>query len=225
MIVPLHVACCEISVACSESKAIPEPRIAEQQQCSPAFFVCIATNKHHRKFNKFCKIVIKSNKCNMKKGLLFLFLICSVQMMATLSLVVKPLSGNECVKALNAVGKIVYSGDSLYLYDATQMLVYADLLIHVQHLRFSDENDQTQTDLENVQNESGMQLLVFPNPIEDVLYVRNASANMLRIYTASGQLMQTAKVENGETNLNISTYPSGSYFLLCGKEVFQVLKQ
>ena len=28
-----------LSVACSESKAIPEPRIAEQQQCSPAFFV------------------------------------------------------------------------------------------------------------------------------------------------------------------------------------------
>ena len=28
-------------VAGSESKAIPEPRIAEQQQCSPAFFVWI----------------------------------------------------------------------------------------------------------------------------------------------------------------------------------------
>ena len=28
-----------LSVACSELKAIPGPQIAEQQQCSPAFFV------------------------------------------------------------------------------------------------------------------------------------------------------------------------------------------
>ena len=28
-------------VACSDTKAIPEPRNAEQQQCSPAFFVCL----------------------------------------------------------------------------------------------------------------------------------------------------------------------------------------
>ena len=28
-------------VACSDTKAIPEPQIAEQQQCSPAFFVYI----------------------------------------------------------------------------------------------------------------------------------------------------------------------------------------
>lgn len=161
----------------------------------------------------------------MKKGLLFLFLICSMQMMATLSLVVKPLSGNECVEALNAVGKIVYSGDSLYLYDATQTLVYADLLAYVQHVRFSEEVSQNPTDLENVQNESSMQLLVFPNPTEDILCIRNASANTVRIYTASGQLMQIATVENGETNLSISPYPSGSYLLLCGKEVFQVLKK
>ena len=28
-------------VACSDTKAIPEPQIAEQQQCSPAFCLCI----------------------------------------------------------------------------------------------------------------------------------------------------------------------------------------
>ena len=34
-----------LSVACSESKAIPEPRIAEQQQCSPAFLYYIVKTK------------------------------------------------------------------------------------------------------------------------------------------------------------------------------------
>ena len=28
-----------LGVACSDTRAIPEPRNAEQQQCSPAFFV------------------------------------------------------------------------------------------------------------------------------------------------------------------------------------------
>ena len=30
-----------LSVACSDEKAIPEPKIAEQQQCSPAFLLCL----------------------------------------------------------------------------------------------------------------------------------------------------------------------------------------
>ena len=30
-----------LGVACSDTRAIPEPRNAEQQQCSPAFFVRI----------------------------------------------------------------------------------------------------------------------------------------------------------------------------------------
>ena len=30
-----------LGVACSDTRAIPEPRNAEQQQCSPAFFVCM----------------------------------------------------------------------------------------------------------------------------------------------------------------------------------------
>ena len=28
-----------LGVACSEDRAIPEPQLAEQQQCSPAFFI------------------------------------------------------------------------------------------------------------------------------------------------------------------------------------------
>ena len=28
-----------LGVACSDLRAIPEPHVAEQQQCSPAFFV------------------------------------------------------------------------------------------------------------------------------------------------------------------------------------------
>ena len=33
-------------VACSEDRAIPEPQLAEQQQCSPAFFVYVQKAEH-----------------------------------------------------------------------------------------------------------------------------------------------------------------------------------
>ena len=33
-----------LGVACSSTKAIPGPQLAEQQQCSPAFFVYIYFN-------------------------------------------------------------------------------------------------------------------------------------------------------------------------------------
>ena len=37
-----------LGVACSEDRAIPEPQLAEQQQCSPAFFVC-KKSEHYRR--------------------------------------------------------------------------------------------------------------------------------------------------------------------------------
>ena len=42
---------------------------------------------------------------------------CVGSAMAVPSLVVKPLGGAECISALSTVGKLVYSGDSLYVYD------------------------------------------------------------------------------------------------------------
>ena len=52
--------------------------------------------------------------------------------MATVSLVVKPLSGKECITALEEIGKIVYSGDSIYVYDTAKDLVFSDLLLNIQ---------------------------------------------------------------------------------------------
>ena len=39
-----------LGVACSEDRAIPEPQLAEQQQCSPAFFMqmpCVCIEAEH----------------------------------------------------------------------------------------------------------------------------------------------------------------------------------
>ena len=141
------------------------------------------------------------------------------------SLVVKPLRGAECITALGVVGKLVYSGDSLYVYDKAQTLVFSDLLANVQHVRFSDEQPSTPTSVENTQGESTLQVKVYPNPTQEVLHVENAQSEVLRLYAMDGRLVVTQAVENGAAQVDMAELPAGNYLLLCGKESFQVIKQ
>ena len=162
----------------------------------------------------------------MKRLLLILGIFAMVgSAKAVPSLVVKPLRGAECVTALGVVGKLVYSGDSLYVYDKAQTLVFSDLLANVQHVRFSDEQPSTPTNVENTQGESTLQVKVYPNPTQEVLHVENAQSEMLRLYAMDGRLVGTQAVENGAAQVDMAELPAGNYLLLCGKESFQVIKQ
>ena len=141
------------------------------------------------------------------------------------SLVVKPLSGQECITALSSVGKLVYSGDSLYVYDKAQTLVFSDLLANVQHVRFSDEQPSTPTSVANTQGGSALQVKVYPNPTKEVLHVENAQSEVLRLYAMDGRLVGTQAVENGSAQVNMTELPTGNYLLLSGNQSFQVIKQ
>lgn len=145
--------------------------------------------------------------------------------MAATSLVVKPLSGKECITALGCIGKLVYSGDSLYVYDKEQTLVFSDLLANVQHIRFSNEQPSTPTSVENTQGESTLLLKVYPNPTHDLLIVENAPAKLLRLYTMHGMLVGTHTVTKGKAQVNMSDLPTGNYLLISGNQSFQVIKQ
>ena len=162
----------------------------------------------------------------MKRLLLILGVFAMVgSAKAVPSLVVKPLRGAECITALGVVGKLVYSGDSLYVYDKAQTLVFSDLLANVQHVRFSDEQPSTPTNVENTQGESTLQVKVYPNPTQEVLHVENAQSEVLRLYAMDGRLVGTQAVENGAAQVDMAELPAGNYLLLCGKESFQVIKQ
>ena len=145
--------------------------------------------------------------------------------MAEPSLVVKPLVGTECISALSTVGKLVYSGDSLYVYDKSQTIVFKDLLLNVKHIRFSDEQPSTPTDVENTQSDNTLKVKVYPNPTQDILMVENAQGDMLRLYTMDGRLLETQLLINGSAQVNMTNFPTGNYLLLSGNQSFQVIKQ
>ncbi len=159
------------------------------------------------------------------KFVLICAVLCSLQMMALPSLVVRPLKGQECVTALSCVGKLVYVNDSLHVYDATKTLVFADLLTNVQHVRFSDEKPNDPTHVENAQNNNALQIKVYPNPTQEVLHVENAPSGLLRLYSISGNLLQTISTQEGNVQINMANLPTGNYLLICGKENIQIIKQ
>ena len=145
--------------------------------------------------------------------------------MAALSLVVNPLSGQECLMTLGDVGKVVYSDDSIFVYDIIKELVFSDLLQNVQHIRFSDEQSSIPTNVENLRGNNTTHIVVYPNPTKDILHVKNVKTDQVRLYTIAGGLLQIVQVHNGKVQLNLSAFPIGNYLLLCGNEAFQVIKQ
>ena len=161
----------------------------------------------------------------MKKILVMIFALMSVGMTAAVSLVVKPLSGEECMTALGLIGKITFAGDSMYVYDNDGEAVYGELVKNIQHIRFADGETSSPTDVENTQEWGGVSLKVYPNPTLDVLHVENASGEMARLYNSNGQLVHQLRVRDGKVEMNMSGCATGNYILLCGNEAFQVLKK
>lgn len=154
-----------------------------------------------------------------------IFALMSIGMTAAVSLVVKPLSGEECVAELSRIGKITFVGDSMYVYDNEGVAVYGDLVKNVHHIRFADGQTSSPTDVENTQEWGGVSLKVYPNPTLDVLHVENASGEMVRLYNSNGQLVHQLRVRDGKVEMNMSGCATGNYILLCGNEAFQVLKK
>ncbi len=161
----------------------------------------------------------------MKKRLLFLLLVVAIglQVRAEMSLVVRPMYDTDHINALQKIGKLVYSGDSLLVYDNEGTLVYGDLFENVKHVRYSDERPPISVD--DKQGVDALQVVVYPNPTADVLYVDNAEVGEVRLYSAEGRLMRVVEAYEGRVAVDMSGYPAGTYLLFCGGEVFSVIKK
>lgn len=159
----------------------------------------------------------------MKKRLLFLMFMLAMgwQVRAEMSLVVRPMTDTDKITALQKIGKLVYSGDSLLVYDNVGALVYGDLLENVKHVRYSDEVPQVPVETQYIAS----QIVVYPNPTVDVLYIDNAEVGEVRLYTADGRLLQVVEAHEGRVAVDMSAYPAGTYVLFCGGDVFSVIKK
>ena len=162
----------------------------------------------------------------MKKQLFILsFAILSILSARATNLVVKPLSGADYRRELATIGKVVYHGDSLYLYDSFGTVLYREQLAKVQRLTYSEGGDPT-TGMTDAQSDA-TRLRVYPNPTPETLVVEGLPAEdgQVRLYDQQGQLVKTGAADAARTMLDVSDLPAGTYLLLCEGGAFKVIVQ
>ncbi len=153
-----------------------------------------------------------------KKFILFVSLLCSLPLIAD-RLTIHYYSGSERSENIATIGKMVFDGDEVQLFDYSgNLLGSAENMENIRKITFTEEAP-TPTATDNAQ---GNTLAVYPNPTHDVLCVQGVEDDAtLRIYSTKGQLLTTAQ----GTQVSVSDLPAGTYLLQVGAQVIRFVKQ
>ena len=151
----------------------------------------------------------------MKKILFSFALICSLQMMA-MDFVVEHRSGADLLQDISLIGKWVYVGDNLQLWDKSGNVLATEALSNIKRITFTAHGASTAT--ENVQ---GNTIFVYPNPTHDVLMVQGCEAQTLRVYDLQGRVL----MQQQDTQVNVGHLANGTYLLQIGTQVVRFIKK
>lgn len=150
----------------------------------------------------------------MKKNILFIFaLFCSLHLAAT-NIIVHGTNGNQQLQDIAIIGKWVFVGEELQLLDKAGNILASESIAEIRKITFAPN-------LTAVEDIETTDILVYPNPTQDILHIKGASEPMLRVYDLQGRLLQ---VEKG-TQLSVSDLSSGTYLLQIGTQVIRFIKR
>lgn len=151
----------------------------------------------------------------MKKIFLFFAFLCSLQVMA-LNLVVEHRSGAELLQDIALIGKWVYVGDDLQLLDKAGSVLATEPLANIKKITFSVSGSMTS--VEDVQPSN---IVVYPNPTQDVLMIQGIEAQALRVYDLQGRMLLQAE----GTQVGVGQLTEGTYLLQIGTQVVRFIKK
>lgn len=151
----------------------------------------------------------------MKQKVLFsvFVLLCSIQVMAA-NLVIERYAGAEMVQDIALIGKWVFVETDLQLLDKEGNVLATEPLANVRKIVFSNES----TAVDNVEVGS---IVVYPNPTQDMLYIKCIEAQTLRVFNLQGHVLQTTE----GTQVSVVNLPTGTYLLQIGTQVVRFIKQ
>ena len=151
----------------------------------------------------------------MKKIFLFFAFVCSLQVMA-LNLVVEHRSGAELLQDIALIGMWVYVGDDLQLLDKAGNVLATEPLANIKKITFSVSGSMTS--VEDVQPSN---IVVYPNPTQDVLMIQGIEAQALRVYDLQGRML----LQQEGTQIGVSQLSEGTYLLQIGTQVVRFIKK
>lgn len=151
----------------------------------------------------------------MKKIFLFFAFLCSLQVMA-LNLVVEHRSGAELLQDIALIGKWVYVGDDLQLLDKAGNVLATEPLANIKKITFSVSGSMT-----FVEDVQASNIVVYPNPTQDVLMIQGIEAQALRVYDLQGRML----LQQEGTQIGVSQLSEGTYLLQIGTQVVRFIKK
>ena len=146
------------------------------------------------------------------KFILICAIFCSLQMIAT-DLVLLRSDGSQQLQDIATIGKWVYVGDDLQLLSHDGEVLAQEPVMNIRKIMFAES-----TSTENI---SANQILIYPNPTQDVLLINGIEAQDLRVFDLQCRLLKT---ENG-TQVNVSDLAEGTYLLQVGTQVVRFIKK
>lgn len=161
----------------------------------------------------------------MKKRLLqavvlgAIFLCCEAK---SQNLVVRLRTGTEYSKSLSTVQKLTFSNGNVLVHLKTNPTETYPMST-VQKIYFQN----VKTDLNDVFASPAERLNIYPNPVDNVLFIQNAptSATSLKIYRLDGALLLNETVSTDIPSVNVANLPSGMYLIKMNNQVSKFVKQ
>ena len=144
---------------------------------------------------------------------LLMALCCGIQVMAS-SIVIERYAGANMVQDIALIGKWVFVDTNLQLIDKEGTVLATEPIANIQQIVFSD----TCTAVEDIVKGS---IVVYPNPTQDILYIKGIETQTLRVYDLHGHALQTTQ----GTEVSVSNLPIGTYLLQIGTQVVRFIKQ
>ena len=158
----------------------------------------------------------------MKKILLLSFvLLAALAAQAQVNhLRVEMLTGGELSATLSQIGKIVFGEDCVFLYDQTGAQIGSTPLAQFGKVVFYNDG------LSRIDDVSTSSLQVFYDAPQQSLLVHGIEGQQtVRIYSASGQLLQATNASNGEAVMSVGGLQNGAYLLQAGAQVVKFIKE
>ncbi|WP_374172653.1 zinc-dependent metalloprotease [Flavobacterium tructae] len=105
---------------------------------------------------------------------------------------------------------------------STDAAINSDLRITVRDLRSVNtarsKRDTLEKETENLQD-----IMLYPNPVKDILTISNISSEEYVIYNLNGQQILTGRTQTGQ--INVSTLPKGGYIIRIKNSSKQFIKE
>lgn len=141
-------------------------------------------------------------------GVVFLMLVFSFTTMSAQTMYVNQKGGIKVSFDVNSVNLMKFSSGNLNVVKLDKS-VYVYALTSLQHVNFGDF-DTAIPEVSSYTNE----LSVFPNPVVDILNIKNtpSEGSTLIISSLEGKQMLTMRLDAiGNSSINVSQFPQGFY--------------